>query len=136
MKVAFYKAEYGTWFDKLIAFWTRSKYSHVELITDTGNAFSASDRAGKVRFANINFDSGHWDLMNVSQDPKQVSKRMAEILGKPYDFKGVFFWFVIPHSYEAKDKYWCSEAVAYVLGIIPSTISPQRLYEVLSDNNK
>ena len=52
MRVAFYKGE-GNFFDKLIRWWTKSSYSHCELIFSDGIFFSADPRDGGVRYKNI-----------------------------------------------------------------------------------
>jgi|LGVE01.1.fsa_nt_gb uncharacterized protein YycO len=139
MKVAFYKAKYGTWFDKLIAKITNSKFSHCELVFSNGTAFSASDREG-VRFAKIDFSSGHWELVTVDITSEQESLLTAWCMrqvNSKYDWLGVFLGWVGIHQ----QKKWfcselCSEALTNFAGIElisqSKSISPEKLYKILT----
>jgi hypothetical protein len=136
MKVQFYIASNGNLFDKIIAWWTNSLFSHVEIDMENGMGFSASNRWNCVRYAMIDFNNGNWKSVDVDIDLDLVKLRADKITGKKYDYIGVFLWFVIPKSYQHPKRYWCSEAVAHVLGLENDKISPQRLYEVLTKGKK
>ena len=135
MKIAFYRAKYGTWFDKLIALITRSGFSHCELVFSDGTCFSASNRDG-VRFATIDFTSGHWELVDVEVTPAQESVIIAWCVrqeGSKYDWIGVFFGWAGVHQ---SSKWFCPEicSEALMIGTRQNTfqssksISPEKLY--------
>ena len=75
MKLAFYLAENGTFFDKLIASWSGlgkggARFSHVELVIGEPEGepplcFSSSPRDGGVRTKHIDLSSGHWEIVDV-----------------------------------------------------------------------
>ena len=54
-------------FHKVVCWWTRSKYSHCELVIN-GTAYSSSSRDKGVRKKEIDFSSGKWDLYPVELD--------------------------------------------------------------------
>jgi hypothetical protein len=152
MKLAFYKAQYGTFFDKLIGFWTHGPYSHVELVFPTLTpegllkwgqadvAFSSSNRDGGTRFKAIPFDE-HWDLLEVpcTESQDAAAWKLADSLkGRPYDWAGVF-GFGSPFAISNQDpaKWFCSEVATYILkmvGIAPmkwppsGNVDPNELY--------
>ena len=131
MKVAFYIAKHGDWFDKAIAFWTQSKYSHVELVLDNKNlCYSASNRSNSVRLAHL--DLSHFDVFEIDETMVKfddVYKRIDTTIGKKYDWVGIFFHQFLPFKTQDKKKFWCSEAVGYVLGIHGYQLNPQELFE-------
>ena len=138
MKVAFYRAEYGTWFDKLIAKITGSEFSHCELVFSNGTCFSASNRDG-VRFAKIDFKE-HWVLIDVPLTAEQEYAMLAwctKQVNPKYDWLGVFLgWAGIQQS----SRWFCSEICAEALMACTDqkmfkpykSISPQLLLEALT----
>ena len=57
MQIAFYKAKFGNFTDKIVSAFTFSPYSHCEMVFSDGICASASLRDGGVRFKYINL--GH-----------------------------------------------------------------------------
>lgn len=97
MHIAMYKGPAQGWLHRLshwaVSMWTRSQYSHCELVFDglaPPNSYcaSASARSGAVRFTRINLDSGRWDVYELKGFDEVYARR----------------WF-------------CSEAVAAALGL-------------------
>lgn len=129
----FYKAEYGSWVDKLIAWWTDSKYSHVELHVGNGQFFSSSPREGEVRYKYIDIKQEHWDIVLLPVDTKVDLIRMEGLIGKKYDWLGIFMHQFLPLNTQWSFKWWCSEAIGYVLGLDNFRINPQELYEIYSE---
>ena len=86
-RIAFYKAK-GDIVDKSIRLWTRSKYSHCEIVIGE-NWYSSSPRDKGVRVKQIIDDNGSWDFIetdieiNKRDNNKKVtcSEFCAEVLG-------------------------------------------------------
>ena len=104
-------------YNRLVRWWTRSEFSHVELVLSTGVAWSASFADGGVRSKRINFDTKDWMLIDL---PPQLEHR-AEAwfkahLGAPYDLLGNLQFVLAPIKHSLR-RLFCSEAVAEALGI-------------------
>lgn len=135
MKVAFYlgrKAENpkAKFFDRLTCAWTKSRYSHCELVID-GLCYSSSKRDGGVRAKQINLDSGHWHVFDVKGDAEAAKQWFREHFGARYDVAGLF-GFVLPWRTHNPDRWFCSEACAAALKIPePWQLSPGDLFNHL-----
>lgn len=128
MKLAFYKGE-GKWEDKAIRIWTRSKYSHVEIVIG-GVGYSSSWRDGGVRAKDINFHSGNWDVFNVAGNEDYALQYFRAREGMEYDMLGIALTQFIPLGIHSLKKYFCSELNAGMLGLgNPHRLSPQGLFE-------
>lgn len=147
MRLAMYKGPASDPLHRLAhrftCWWTRSRYSHVELVFDRARdgrwlCASASARDGGVRLKYIELESGHWDVFDLHQVPvteaiarawfyRQADARAA------YDWLGLL-WFVLPVKAINNPRRWfCSEAVAAALGLPkPHKFHPQKLLESLT----
>lgn len=141
MNIAFYIAKHGTWFDKLIAWWTRPNFwkfwesglfSHVEIVFGDGECFSASPREGKCRWKKIDFKHDRWVFVKLpdTYDELRIRYRCGEINGRRYDWIGIFFTFVLPFDFDWYRWYFCSEAVSEVVYSLqhPNRYSPNGLF--------
>lgn len=142
MKAAFYKGTrpgLAGIYNRLVRWWTKSPYSHVELIFYEGKrlngslAASASNMDGGVRTKVIEFDPDRWDFIEL---PDSLEDRAWQWFckhdGAPYDLVGnlQFVLAPIPHS---QLRWFCSEAVAAALGIPdPWRYSPGTLASALT----
>ena len=132
MKIAFYKARYGQFFDKVIALFTFSKYSHCEIVFEDGMCASASVRDGGVRFKEIVMGV-RWDVYDlmVGIDEATVRQWFVDNDHQEYDL-----WGAIGSAFGLNlsndDKKFCSESCATVLGLDNTVISPGALYELLT----
>lgn len=92
-------------------------YSHCELIFSDGLSASASFIDGGVRFKRIDYDSAHWDFIDLPASMEPAARQwFADHAGAGYDLIGnlrFVAWF-IPHS---KSRWFCSEAIAAALGM-------------------
>lgn len=140
MRVAFYKGKEGGlsgFFDTLIRWWTKSPYSHCELVFDEGMdslAASSSRVDGGVRFKQIQFTNEDWDFVEIPDELKQSAYIWFKThVGNQYDMQGDFHFFIGPVGPDEKDhKYFCSEAVGYALGIAEAwRFDPGTLYAAL-----
>lgn len=117
LQIAFYKAKFGHWDDKLIDCYTgRGGYSHCELVIN-GRCFSASQREGKVRWANINLGE-RWKLVDISPhdiDTVKLTEFINRVNDADYDYWGIVFSQMIPIGYHKEGQWFCSEVVAEAL---------------------
>lgn len=132
MKLALYKGPAPTLLRKivhaLICWRTGGPYSHVELVNG-GWGYSASFLDGGVRAKAINFDSGHWDMVDVPGDEEAAIRWFDAHKGQPYDWFGLFGW-VLPWRVSYRKWWFCSEAVAEAMGLPRSwKISPNDLHQ-------
>lgn len=147
MKLAFRKFWHGGVFDWLVALWTWSKYSHVELILDvvegtTGQMFSSSYADDGVRFIlRGSRKAPDYDYVDIpiSEDERHtIFINAINELGKNYDLLGVFR-FVIPLIHDDANDWFCSEICTYLLKSIgklphvtPNKVTPKELYQLVT----
>lgn len=120
MKIAFYRGTrpgLAGIYNRLVAWWTKSPYSHVELVLSTGRSWSASFEDGGVRSKLIDFDPKKWDLVDVPAhlEPAAVAW-FTQHRGAKYDLLGNLQFVIAPVGH-SKKRWFCSEAVAAALGI-------------------
>jgi len=141
---AFYKATAprADWTDKVIAWWTKGPYSHMEIIID-GNMYSSSPRDGKVRSKVHKWDNDTWDYIDVEidlKDAQRIKMFYEKTKGHNYDWFGIL-GFVLP-VHDSEKKYFCSEwgSKASIIGGVscfydknPSRISPNRAARILHE---
>jgi len=124
MYLAFYKGK-GDWTDWIIRKWTKSKYSHVELIIgepEDGIWYSSSPRSLRVEARHINYHSENWDIVSVSGSEYKVRNFYLKTMGAKYDWMAIFFSVGILKWYskcllQNPKKYICSEWCATALGL-------------------
>lgn len=135
MKIAFYtgtRPGLAGIYNRLVRWWTRSPYSHAEIIFTDGMAASSSFADGGVRFKRIDFDPTHWDFVEIEADEASVRHWFAEREGRAYDLMGNV-GFVLGFVPDGQDKFSCAESVAASLGYQePWRFSPAILHSVTS----
>jgi len=120
MKAAFYKGTrpgIAGLYNRLVRWWTKSLYSHVELVLSNGRAWSSSFDDGGVRYKQIDFDPAKWDLVDLpGHFERDAEAWFRDHMGAGYDLLGnlQFVLSPVPHS---QQRWFCSEAVAAALGI-------------------
>lgn len=138
MKVAFYKSTrpgIAGIYNRLVRWWTRSPYSHAELIFSDGMAASSSFADGGVRFKRIDFDPAHWDFVDVAGNDTVARQWFTDHQGDPYDLWGNVGFVVGPVS-DDPGKRSCAESIAEALGYPDSwRYSPAILHSVLSSQH-
>lgn len=141
MFIAFYKG--GGFVSRLIKFWTRSKYSHCELVFNNGSSFSADTKMPMhTRFASKFMIPEEWDFIHIAvaeEDEMKIEDFCVEELNCAYDWKGIFLSQFINLGYHSKTKWFCSEVCVAALqtigmlpGIKPNRVSPGKLHELAS----
>jgi len=116
MKLALYKGE-GDWTDKVIRWWTRSEYSHCEIVIDDV-WYSASPREGNVRAKEIEPQEGNWDYVEIVCSPEQeqiVLGTFEANMGSGYDYMGIVLSQVLPIGIQMSYRWFCSEICAQAL---------------------
>ena len=120
IKVAFYKGK-GRWHNKLIRWWTKSVYSHVEMIMPDGftwvsiSPFYNSTVSSRV---NLNFDPHKWDFLffDISHAQyKEIIKFYSLTKGSRYDWIGMIASQFLPFRIKHRNRWYCSEWIAYAL---------------------
>lgn len=120
MAVALYKGPpHDGWWHWIchyaVRIWTRSRWSHAELVID-GVCFSSSPRDGGVRSKVIDLSSGRWDVFQVAADEAQALRWFGEHVGNRYDWAGIWR-FVVPFLPHARNRWFCFESVGSALGL-------------------
>ena len=145
LKLAFKKVDKTDIGCKLIGMWTKSNYSHVEIILDGKWVSSDSDTGVVIRELKPLKDN--WDyvtLPTISLCNKHysfLSKYINNLNGGEYDWKGIIFSQTIPLGLHNKDKWFCSELVTKLLQLMlveevididPNLVSPRDLHDIFS----
>ena len=133
-RIAFYKGD-GDIIDKLIRWYTNSKYSHCELVL--GDIWiSSSQRTGKLVERKLNVVDGHWDYIDINISNHRLDLLKEIYLGRSYDYIGILFSQILPMNIEAPNRLFCSEWCAMVLDLDnPNKYSPGDLYKYLVATN-
>ena len=114
MKLAFYKGREDL-YDRLISWWTRGPYSHVELVISDNYCMSSSPKDGGIRFKHIDLRPDHWDLVELEgYDPAYAYNWFKEHEGRKYDILGIL-GFVFGPLRQDKKRFFCTEAVGHAL---------------------
>lgn len=137
IKVAFYIAP-GVFIDKAIRVWTKSKYSHCEIVLEGGlgqHSMCASSSAYDkgVRLKSIFLEEGHWEIVEVESTASIESIRfwIARNQGCKYDYAGTISFILMIIS-GRKTRWTCGEACADMLELADSwRFYPGLLYVVL-----
>tara|TARA_R110001583_G_scaffold38769_2_gene124971 strand:+ start:6986 stop:7468 length:483 start_codon:yes stop_codon:yes gene_type:complete len=122
IKIAFYKGQ-GDWINRIVRWWTKSDYSHAELILPDGltwvgiSPFKGSVlRSKKRKF----FSELEWDFIELSVSEEQLSvinEFYDSTKGSSYDWFGMLLSQFLPFHIKQKEKWYCSEWIAYALRI-------------------
>lgn len=139
LRAAFYKGTHAGLpgvYNRLVRWWTRSPYSHVELILPFAAA-SSSAMDGGVRYKTIDFDPALWDFVNLPDGLADGAETwFNKHYGEPYDYLGNVHFVLSPIGGE-KGRWFCSEAVAAALGMPnPERFDPGTLHAALSFLNQ
>jgi hypothetical protein len=142
MQVAFYKGR-SRLFNRLVSWWLRGPYSHCELVIRVdsqgrAHCLSSSFLDGGTRIKLMVLDPDHWDVLPVhaavpAGRAYSWAHRHAEA---GYDLLGLL-GFVWRRQQGDKARWFCSEAVADVLGIPePWRFDPCALHAVLASQQQ
>ena len=108
----------GTIADKAIAWWTSSKYTHIEIIVGD-KWISSGPTHGGVYIQELRPLKDTWTYVEVDIDGRvqnTVHKFIQEQIGKKYDWAGILWnQIFITKREDNQDKWFCSEIVAEIL---------------------
>ena len=132
MKLAFYKGREDL-YDRLISWWTRGPYSHVELVINENYCMSSSPKDGGIRFKHIDLRPDHWDLVELEgYDPAYAYNWFKEHEGRKYDILGIL-GFVYGPLRQDKKRFFCTEAIGHALKMKePWRLDPNAMYAVVT----
>ena len=146
VKIAFYKGP-GLLRDRFIRLWTRSRYSHVELVIDDRNWWLGirPPESPSVRKNIVNtYNENHWDFIEIFATKEQVEKIVEfynKTNGMDYDWVGMVLSHISPFRIKHTEKWYCSEWVIYALeyaGLLggelydKNKLPPEFVYKLLS----
>jgi hypothetical protein len=127
-------SDIGGW---AICWWTRSPYSHVEVVID-GLCYSSSMRDGGVRSKRIDLDQPHWRVIPIAwRDPAAALRMWGLYEGEPYGYGDLLAQHVLRLPVDDPGLL-CSELCALMLGLPESTargMSPGQLVEYVENRN-
>jgi len=149
ISIAFYKG-YGDILNKIVRKWTKSIYSHAELILNDNETWvSISPKIGsKISENKVPYvDVDDWDVITLNINEEQYQTILdfyAETKGKKYDWVGMLLSQFLPLRIKTENRWYCSEWIAYALRIAcvvdwktikiyeRKDLSPGVLYEIVN----
>ena len=127
IKIAFYKGK-GNWKNKIIRWWTKSPYSHAELILPDGITWVSISpfltSTVSARSAYEVKDLNDWDFLSFDlswREPvkeyqiKQLNNFIGDTNGAKYDWLGMILSQMMPYLIKHRDRWYCSEWIAHAL---------------------
>ena len=121
----------------LICWWTRSPYSHVEIVIN-GVCYSSSMRDGGVRKKVIDLDKPWWRVIPITWRDEEAALRVfRRYEGEPYGYGDLLAQHVLRLPVDDPGLL-CSELCALMLGLPESTargMSPGALVEYVEMRN-
>ncbi len=157
IRIAFYKGK-GNWKNKVIRWWTKSPYSHAELVLPDEitwvsiSPFLTSTVSARSVYQVKNLED--WDFLDFElswRGPvqeyqiEQLHHFIQETNGAKYDWLGMILSQMLPYLIKHRDKWYCSEWIAHALvkarvvkwDKLPiyktPNLSPGKLYDLLKD---
>ena len=150
IRIAFFKGDRHERHHRFVRWWTRSPYSHVEIVLDDGETwvsispFLYTRGAARVR---THVPDDEWDYLDFCITPEELQSLkdfISETTGDGYDWVGMLLSQVLPFIVKGKGRWYCSSWVAHSLthsGIVKlkklgiyelPDLHPGRLHDILS----
>ena len=143
--LAFRKGHKQDWLSRLIMYFDKSKYDHVEMIIGTvwiGSHLKTGVEVHKLRKPM----KDSWDYVRVTVDDNLNHKAVEfinSLQGTRYDYVGAIFGELLGITMlNQYDDYFCSELICSILqefdsnevrGLNPVNVSPQELYDLYKE---
>tara|TARA_R110000824_G_scaffold67053_2_gene173696 strand:- start:662 stop:1138 length:477 start_codon:yes stop_codon:yes gene_type:complete len=122
IKIAFYKGK-GNFLNGIVRWWTKSVYSHAEIMLPDGITWIGISPFLKSKVASrkkIIIDYFEWDFVSIDINEEQLSIIMdffEDTEGHGYDWIGMLLSQFLPCKIKHKRRWYCSEWIAYALRI-------------------
>lgn len=147
--MAFFKGE-GDWFNRVVRRWTKSPYSHAELVLPdevTWISISPFLTSKVSQRSKPVYDKTKWDFVSLEVTDEQLETIMeffSQTEGCGYDWIGMLLSQFLPFYIKRKRRWYCSEWIAYALRIAcvidwktikiydRCDLSPQVLYNIVT----
>jgi uncharacterized protein YycO len=120
-----------------IRFFTRSRWSHVGIVSDGmvyESVFGKGVRVSSLKEFTLKYPRHAVAAIPCAHD-EAIAKARKE-LGKPYDLKAIFgllFW----RKWDKKNAWFCSELVAHASGLFRKSgikrVTPEDIWKVSTD---
>ncbi|NMG71843.1 hypothetical protein DNK49_19105 [Azoarcus communis] len=135
MQLALYKGR-GSLGNALIRWWTKSEYSHCEVVALSQYGYSSSIRDGGVRMKRIDWNPEHWDFIELPwADIGCVTELYVKTAGEPYGYWDLLTRQIFNRPGDAPG-WFCSEWCAAALGFAsPQIYSPALLAQACRMRN-
>ena len=146
--IALYKGN-GNIINSIVRRWTKSQYSHAELILDdkkTWIGISPFIKSQVTDRKDVDYNPDNWDFYKISVTDEQYQSILEfyDITrGATYDWIGMLLSQFLSFSIKQKNKWYCSEWILYALRIScivdwkvirifdQSDLSPSKLHDIL-----
>lgn len=158
MELALYKGEFKSTFlnrifNILIKWWTKSKYSHVELVIKHGEnpknwRWISSENFIGVRSKLIQYNPDNWDFIKLTNlNEQDTLDFLNDKIGAKYDWKGIFLSNIFKLEQHDVDKWFCSELCfaalikggyfdINLLNVKPHIVTPEDLNVFVMESEK
>ena len=148
IRVAFFKGK-GDWKNAVVRWWTRSEYSHADLVLPDGITWvgiSPFIKSAVAKRISLGHNPAEWEFIDIQVSEEQYSVIMdffQETCGQKYDWVGMLCSQFLPFKIKHKRRWYCSEWIAYALRIAciydwrkmrmydRKDLSPAALYEII-----
>ena len=146
--IGLYKGK-GTLINKIVRWWTKSQYSHAELILDdkqTWIGISPFIKSQVTDRKNVEYNPEKWDFYKIPVTEEQYNAILDFYdinKGATYDWIGMLLSQFLSFRIKQKYKWYCSEWILYALRIScvvdwkiikifdQSDLSPSKLHDIL-----
>ena len=151
-RIGFYKGS-DSWYEKLVRWWTKSPYTHAELVMPDGRTWISirpheTDIPSQIlKKEKTAYRTELWDFIDLEITPEQrevILEFYEETKGCKYDWVGMIISHLSSFKVKRKGRWYCSEWIAYALrtaGVISwkdiklyerRDISPGTLHDICS----
>jgi hypothetical protein len=144
IQISFLKTS-NTLSSRLIKYWTKSIYSHVE-ISFGDFSYNVDTELGLLKYPKSKYNKEEWDVININADISQknlqkIERFISNQVGLKYDWRGIFLSQFINFGIDSDSKWFCSEFVVKILQLFlieetidekPNKVSPEKIYKILS----
>jgi hypothetical protein len=150
IRIAFFKGDKHKFHHRFIRWWTKSLYSHAEIVLDDGQTWVSispllySRVAARIKTSVNQHDWDFIDFVVVTDKIHALKDFISETTGDKYDWIGMLLSQVLPVIVKGKGRWYCSSWIAHALshaGIVRwrtlgiyelPDLHPGKLYEILS----